>query len=239
MSDTRAVIVTGASQGIGWEIAHRLAAVGYAVVGVARHAPDDQAPFAQFYTADITDTAHMRALVASIDEQHTVYGLVNNAAYSPIGPFLDVDLDTFDAAFDLNVRAMYALTQNVARSLVRRRAGSIVNLSSIHGQQGYRGMSVYGSTKGAIDAFTRHVAAELAEFGVRCNAIAPSATSTERLMDVLAPEQVQDRADRIPLGRLATPGEVADATAFLLSDDSRFITGATIPVDGGYLTIKA
>ena len=208
------------------------------MIGVARHAPQEKAIFSKFYSVDIRDTEAMTDIIRTLGADYPLQAVINNAAYSPIVDFLEADLSTFDDAFAINVRSMFALTQSAAHVLIANGGGSIINLSSVHAHQGSRGMSIYAATKGAIEAFTRTIAAELAQHNIRCNSIAPSATSTPRLVDSLSSSQVGQRTERIPLGRLASSKEIAAVIAFLISDEARFITGVTVPVDGGYLAVK-
>jgi 3-oxoacyl-[acyl-carrier protein] reductase len=235
--ERRVVIVTGAARGIGLETARVLSDDGFRIVGFDVLGAEDEAPFARFVEGDLRDPKQLESLVAeTVPSVGSLYGLVNNAVISPIAPFLEAPLEDLDASYSVNVRALFAMTQVVARTLVSAGAGgSIVNLASVNAERGASGTSVYSLTKGAVAALTRTVAVELAPHRIRCNAVAPSPTATRRVVEGLTQEQKDVRIRRIPLGRLAEPHEIASAIAFLLSDRAEFITGTTLAADGGYL----
>jgi 3-oxoacyl-[acyl-carrier protein] reductase len=233
----RGVLITGAARGIGLVTAQRLTHDGFAVVGADVLPPEDRADFADFVEADLREDESVQAAVdRTVASCGRIDALVNNAAITPIGPFTEAPLDDLDAAYAVNVRALFAITQAAVRAMrAQGGGGAIVNLASVNAERGVRGTSVYSLTKGAVDALTRCLAVELAEDGIRCNSVAPAPTGTRRVRELLNEEQIAARESRIPVGRLGEPEDVANAIAFLLAPESAFLTGVTLPVDGGYL----
>lgn len=232
----RAVLVTGSARGIGLETSRMLAAAGWQVVGLDVLGPEDDSCFESFYRADLSNVRETESVVKEILQRSApVYGLVNNAAVAPVGSFLDSSVGTLDDALAINVRSMFVVTRLAAQRMVAAGGGSIVNLASVNAARGVTRTVTYSVTKGAVVAFTRAVAVELASEGVRCNAVAPAPTSTRRVLEVLSDEDIAARTARIPMGRLGRPADMAAAVKFLLSDDASFITGTVLPVDGGYL----
>lgn len=230
------VLITGAARGIGLETARRLAADGFRVAGFDLLEPEEPELFARFFVDDLRDLAAVRSAVDELTRTFDgIDGLVNNAAVAPVALFLEARLEDLDAAYAVNVRALFAISQLVARAMTAKGGGSIVNLASVNAERGVAGTSIYSTTKGSVAALTRTLAMELAPHGIRCNAVAPSPTGTRRVLESLSSEQLDVRVRRIPMGRLANPQEVADAVSFLLSPRAAFLTGITLPVDGGYL----
>ena len=158
--------------------------------------------------------------------------LVNNAGVATDGLLALMSDDEIDTVVDLNVKATIHLTRLVSRRMLRHGAGSIVNISSIVGLSGYRGLAAYGATKAALDGFTRGMARELGARGIRVNSVAPGYVETE-MTHGLDAEQLDQIARRTPLGRLAEASEIAAAVRFMASSEAAFITGQVLVVDGG------
>ncbi|GAA2480195.1 SDR family NAD(P)-dependent oxidoreductase [Winogradskya humida] len=231
----RTALVTGATSGIGKATATALAALGATVIV---HGRDPQRGAqtvkeieatggrARFVTADLRDPAAITRLARDAGE---VDILVNNAGSSWFGPTADLDVDTYDRLFEGNVRSAYLLTAALAPAMAARGAGSIVNLDSMAGTVGLSGGAAYSATKASMAALTRAWAAEFSPSGVRVNAVAPgpvySGGADTAVIDSLATTTL--------LGRGAQPEEIADVIAFLCTPRAAYITGATIPVDGG------
>jgi 3-oxoacyl-[acyl-carrier protein] reductase len=238
----RVGIVSGASRGIGAGIADFLGRQGMKLILSARSEGDGQAVAAnlqkagvdcQWVTADLrTDAGAEEVFTAALARYGQVHVLVNNAAIQSSAFFLQLDEAAYRRSFEDNMRIVYGLSLRVSRHMAERGGGSIVHISSVGGLRGHRGQSGYDASKGAIDALTRSMAAELADSGIRVNAVAPGATFNRPLTpELLAKAAVN--AKFIPLGRIGTPEEVASAVAFLASDAARYITGQILYVDGG------
>ncbi|MEN6535754.1 MAG: glucose 1-dehydrogenase [Bryobacteraceae bacterium] len=241
-------LITGAGTGIGREIALEFARQG---ADVALHYAHSGAG-AMSATAEIRELGR-RAFVFQADFGRTeevvelankaadalegINCLVNNSGVTMNKPFLQVTPEQFDTLFHVNIRAPYFLTQAVVRHMLQHGGGAICNLTSVHGLQGAPEHSVYSATKGAIIAYTRTLAIELAYKGIRLNAIAPGWITVENHFKAdpdATPESVDEMARRtIPVARVGKPLDIARLAAFLCSDSADFIIGQTIVADGG------
>jgi 3-oxoacyl-[acyl-carrier protein] reductase len=165
--------------------------------------------------------------------------LVNNAGgFSVIRRTEDIPDDEWDAIFRFNVTSAFLMTKAVLPIMRRQREGAIVNLSSITGRAGVPTVtSHYAAAKAAILGFTRHVAREVGAEGIRVNAVAPGTVATERFRALRSEEETRRLAAAVPLGRVAEPEEIAETVLFLASDAARYVTGATLDVNGGLVTM--
>jgi NAD(P)-dependent dehydrogenase (short-subunit alcohol dehydrogenase family) len=238
----KTVIVTGGTMGIGEAIVRRCLDEGARIVIVARNAERGKALAAElgervsFVAGDVTDPGTADAAVeacAGVDV------LVNNAAIDHTADLLEATADDVRRVFETNMFGALWMLQRVAREMKGRGGGSIVNISSRLASIGVPTMAVYSAAKGALLALTRTAAIELAPHGIRVNAVAPGFTATP-LYDAWLAEQddpeaaAAQAASAIPQGRVGTPQDVAAAVAYLAADESGHVTGASIPVDGGY-----
>ena len=242
--DNKVAIVTGASRGIGAAIARRCAADGArVVVNYARNEKNAADLVSAIRTAggqaiaiqaDVSDDAQVQRL---FEEAHREYGrldiLVNNAAILEVRPLEVLDRATFLRLVDVNVWSLFITSREAARRFGDG-GGRIINFSSSGARQGMAAFAAYAATKAGVEAATRCLAAELGPRKVTVNAIAPAMVDTD--MTAFVPgETRQVVAQMTPLGRIGQPSDFAGVVAFLASDDSAWITGQVIPVNGGYL----
>jgi 3-oxoacyl-[acyl-carrier protein] reductase len=227
-------LVTGASKGIGRAIAQELARAGATVVVGYRSGKDD----AEALAAEIGGTA-VQADVSSPDEAKRLVGeagdvdvLVNNAGLTRDGLLARMPDDDWRAVLETNLSSVFYTCRAVTRPMMKRRAGSIVNISSIVGVHGNWGQTNYAASKAGIIGFTKSLARELGSRNIRANVVAPGYVKTQ-LTDVLPEEATAAMVQNTPLGRVAEPTEIAGAVRFLASDDASFITGEVLLVDGG------
>jgi NAD(P)-dependent dehydrogenase (short-subunit alcohol dehydrogenase family) len=244
--DDKVAIVTGASRGIGEAIARAFADNGAKVVVAARKegALADVArsigPSAHAVVAHTGKEDDVKNLVAeTIRKFGRVDVLVNNAATNPFfGPLLDADIPSWDKTFDVNLKGYFWLTREVALHLRAREApGAIVNVASMVALEAAPMQGVYAMTKAAVVSMTKTFAFELASSKIRVNAIAPGLVDTRFASAIVHNEALVSEALRkTPLGRYASPAEIAGAALYLASDSASFVTGHTLVVDGGMTT---
>ncbi|MEW6443087.1 MAG: glucose 1-dehydrogenase [bacterium] len=243
--DNRVAIVTGGARGIGREIALTFARAG-CDLAVADLLAGELAELTREIQSlgrrmlarrvDVSRSADVAAFVADADQTFgRIDILVNNAAYIHYGPFLEFPEDEWDKVMAASLKGVFLVGQAAARVMVRQRQGSIVNIASIAGEVGVPMGSAYCTAKGGVIALTRVMATELAARGVRVNAIAPYVTDTENVRRLVGEEGMKLREAMVPLGRLATTGDIARAVLFLASDASAYVTGHVLNVDGGFM----
>jgi NAD(P)-dependent dehydrogenase (short-subunit alcohol dehydrogenase family) len=236
-------LVTGSTAGIGAATAALLAADGYEVVISGRDEERGNAVVkqitvdggnARFVAADLHDLDSLRALAEAAGP---VEVLVNNAGMFPGAPLVSQDVESFDAAFAVNVRAPYFLSAALVPGMIERGRGSIVNVSTMAASVGMPGLSAYGATKAALESLTRTWAAELGAHGIRVNAVAPGPTGTEMFLSSMDADTQSAVAASTILGRVADPQEIARVIAFVATDAGSYLTGATIAADAGRTAI--
>ena len=230
----RLALVTGASKGIGLAIAEELARAGAEVVVGYRSGEAEAEELAEriggrAVRADVSTPEGAKQLV---DEAGDVDVLVNNAGLTRDGLLARMSDDDWRTVIDTNLSSVFYTCRAATRPMMRKRAGSIVNVSSIVGVHGNWGQTNYAASKAGIIGFTKSLARELGSRGVRANVVAPGYVRTQ-LTDVLPEEATTAMLGNTPLGRLGEPKDVAGAVRFLCSDEASFITGDVLLVDGG------
>lgn len=244
MAAPRTVLITGGAGGIGRALAQHFVAAGDTVTIADVNADAVAAAAAELGTGHVTlDITKTESVVAGLDAVERAAGsidvLVNNAGILSIhGPLTEFSPDDMNLILGTNVTGTFQMMREVARRMIARGAkGTIVNISSIGGRQPTPGMGAYESSKAAVDGLTRWAAIELAQHGIRVNAVAPGPVATP-MLQMGMPEGSPQRAaweSRIPLRSLASVDQVADAVLFLASDAASHITGVSLAVDGGQL----
>jgi len=236
-------LVTGGARGIGHAVSKSLGvagtrvAVNYrtqeaaacAVCEAVRAAGGEAEPFA----ADVGDVLAVQQMVNAVQARWGgIDVLVNNAAVTRDAIFLAMDDADWDYVLRINLGGVYFCTRAVLGGMLRRRRGRIVNISSLLGETGGRGNSNYAASKGAVNAFTRSLAQEVAKKGITVNAVAPGLIDTD-MSRAMYPAALAEARGRIPMQRLGTPEEVAGMVVFLCSDAASYITGQVIGINGG------
>ncbi|MEY2398610.1 MAG: 3-oxoacyl-[acyl-carrier protein] reductase [Actinomycetota bacterium] len=241
MSDSpRVCIITGGSRGLGASFVEAFLQDGDIVATCSRSSTPAIEKWAathgdRFYYEpfDMRDRPACVAFVKNIAKKYgQIDVLVNNAGLASESLLATALDDDIDAVIDINLKSTLHMTRLVVRRMLVRRSGIIINISSIIGISGYRGLSVYGATKAALDGFTRALARELGARGITVNSIAPGYLRTE-MTDSLVGDQLGQIERRTPLGRLGEPEDVVGMLRFLCSPEASFITGQVIVIDGG------
>ena len=235
-------IVTGGAKGIGASIVRKFVSEGAKV-----YIFDADISAVDAWISDVDEVSRQRIVARTVDicnfkmvTQEIVQikktdghidVLANNAGIVSYELMSMIDYDRLRKMFDVNVIALINITQTVARIMARQKSGSIINMASLVGLQGAKGQLSYSATKGAVISVTKSAAKELCESGIRVNAIAPGMIASERFLNVMQ-EKFSSRIETVGFGRLGTPEEVANAFLFFASDESSYITGQVLAVDG-------
>jgi len=240
--DNRIALVTGASRGIGAAIAKRLASEGAHVVAAARGADALEKVVSEIRSAggkasaaslDLADSASIEAAAKETIAAHgEIHVLVNNAGVTEDNLILRMSREAWDRVLTTNLTGVFLLTQAVVKSMVRKRYGRIVNVTSVVGLMGNAGQANYAASKAGLIGLTKTVARELASRNITCNAVAPGFIATA-MTDKMTEEAKAKLAGSIPLERLGAPEDVAAAVAFLASEEASYVTGTVLNVSGG------
>ncbi|WP_435770487.1 SDR family NAD(P)-dependent oxidoreductase [Nocardioides sp. SYSU DS0651] len=239
-SDNRVALITGGSKGLGAGMVEEFLAEGYAVATCSRSRTDQVDLWEKRYpdtfsftTADVSAEPDATRFVKEAAERWgRIDVLVNNAGVAREGVIGLFDDTAIDQVVDLNIKGTAYVTRAASRVMLTQRSGSIVNISSVVGLSGYRGLALYSATKAALDGMTRALARELGSRGITVNSVAPGYLRTE-MSHGLDEAQLKQIERRTPLGRLGDPEDVSRVVLFLVSPENRFVTGQVLVVDGG------
>jgi 3-oxoacyl-[acyl-carrier protein] reductase len=238
------VIITGSARGIGFAIAKKFAEQEAKVIilDLMQDAVDmavknlNSEGFQAFgYAANVTDAEKIADTFKDIMKEHgSIDVLINNAGITKDGLLMKMKESDWDAVMSVNLKGTFICTQKVSRYMMKQRTGAIINMASVIGLMGNAGQANYAASKGGMIAFTKSCAKEFSSRNIRVNAIAPGFIETE-MTKLLSEEVIAKYAEVIPLKRMGKPEDVANLCLFLASDNSNYITGQTIQVDGGLI----
>jgi 3-oxoacyl-[acyl-carrier protein] reductase len=246
MLDGKIVLVTGATRGIGKAIALTLGKAGATVIGTATSEAGannvsqmlvDEKISGKGFVLDVTDNDQISKLYESIKKDFgSVDILVNNAGITRDNILLRMKEDEWENIINTNLSSIYKMSKSVLRGMIKKRSGRIISITSVVGAMGNAGQSNYAASKAGIIGFTKSLAREVGVRGVTVNAIAPGFIETDMTYS-LPEDQKKALTSQIPMGRLGTADEVAQAVLFLVDDSGSYITGQTIHVNGGMYTV--
>ena len=236
----KVILVTGANRGIGLNIIQRLNNDGYTVIGTSR--TDDGANLisqeinsngGKGLKMDVTNQESINSAIKNIqDEYGTLFGLVNNAGITNDNLLMRMTDEQWLSVIETNLTSIYRVTKSIVKDMMKAREGRIVNIGSIVGMMGNAGQSNYSASKSGLLGFTKSLARELSSRNINVNSISPGFIDTD-MTKALSDDQIDNLSKNIPLGRIAESSEVSSVVSFLLSDDSSYITGENINVNGG------
>lgn len=233
-------VITGASKGIGLATAEAMVREGATVIGLARNYVEGMS--FDLRAADVSDKSSVEPIINDVLKQYgRIDVLVNNAGIAPLGTVEKTEESVWDKVFDINVKGIYLTSAAVIPAMQRQKKGSIINMSSNYGIVGGLNCAAYCASKGAIVTLTKAMALDCAPYGIRVNCVCPGTIDTPLVrepMKSMTKEQVEaimaSRYERHPLGRIGLPEEVAPGVIYLASDESSFVTGSILAIDGGY-----
>ena len=240
------VLVTGASRGIGRAIALKLGTVGATVIGTAT-SDEGAANISKIFTennilgrgmkVNVTDNEQISVLLKNITEDYgSVDILINNAGITRDNILIRMKEDEWNDIINTNLTSVYKMSKSVLRGMIKKRSGRIISITSVVGAMGNAGQSNYAAAKAGIMGFTKSLAREVGSRGITVNAIAPGFIETD-MTDNLPEEQKLALAAQIPMGRLGTTNEIAQAVLFLADDSGSYITAQTLHINGGMYTL--
>ncbi len=243
--ENKHVLITGAARGIGFEIAKQFAAEGAILslfdfnaenLNTAKIELEKMAKRVYTYLVDVSNRKEVYEAVAKAETIAPIDVLINNAGIASETPFLEIEEADWKKIVDINLTGMFFISQAVCRGMAKRKSGVVVNMASKNGMDGEAGYAHYNASKGGVIMLTKTMALELAHLGIRVNAVCPGYIQTPMSIEIDSPEFVQKFVDRyIPLNRTGKVEEVAPAFLFLASNESSFMTGQILILDGGQL----
>ena len=246
MLDGKLVLVTGASRGIGKAIALILGRAGATVIGTATTESGsdniskifaDNKVSGKGIKLNVTDNEQITSLIKSVNEDFgSIDILINNAGITRDNILLRMKEDEWEDIINTNLSSLYKMSKSVLRGMIKKRSGRIISITSVVGAMGNAGQSNYAAAKAGMIGFTKSLAREVGVRGITVNAVAPGFIETDMTSN-LPGEKKEALASQIPMGRLGTPDEVANAVLFLAGDSGSYITGQTLHVNGGMYTV--
>ena len=235
--ENKKALITGASRGIGRAVTEKFLAEGAEIWGMGTKEPDDlkerHGGKIHWISADLGKTGEVEAVIENALKESGGFDiLVNNAGITRDNLSFRMSLEEWQKVLDINLTAAFLIARTIGRDMIRKRTGSIINMSSVVGIHGNGGQANYAASKAGLIGMTKSLAMETASRSVRVNAVAPGFIATD--MTAILGDNVKEKMlEQIPLKRMGTPQDIAAAVLFLASDDSTYITGQVIPVDGG------
>ena len=236
----KVILVTGANRGIGLNIIQRLNNDGYTIIGTSR--TDEGANIisqeinsngGKGLKMDVTNQESINSAIKNIqDEYGALFGLVNNAGITNDNLLMRMTEEQWLSVIETNLTSIYRVTKSIVKDMMKAREGRIVNIGSIVGMMGNAGQSNYSASKSGLLGFTKSLARELSSRNINVNSISPGFIDTD-MTKAVSDDQIDNLSKNIPLGRIAESSEVSSVVSFLLSDDSSYITGENINVNGG------
>jgi len=241
------ILVTGASGGIGEALVHSLAAKDYSIIALGRNKEEFEDKFKDLkqcvcLSADLNQLQKIPSLIKKVKSKYgKIRGMVHCAGFDKLGPLYLARIDDISALFNIHVMAPMLMCSQIAKKGNAAEGCAVVLISSLAAHEGAMGHTSYAAAKGALEGYLPSAAAELADRGIRINIVIPGVVKTRMsagYLDKMDPEQKSALEKSYPLG-LGEPEDVANAIVFLLSDDSKWITGQTLIIDGGHMCRKA
>lgn len=234
------ILITGANRGIGHNILKKISNNGYTVIGTSRSesgleniSNTLEKTNGEGMIMDVTNQESIDQAVSNIKEKYgVIYGLVNNAGITQDNLLMRMTDKEWSSVIDTNLTSLYRVTKSVVKDMMKARIGRIINIGSIVGLMGNAGQSNYSATKAGLLGFTKSLARELSSRNINVNSVSPGFIETD-MTKSLSSDQIDALTKNIPLGRIASPEEVSNVINFLLSDESSYITGENINVNGG------
>jgi 3-oxoacyl-[acyl-carrier protein] reductase len=234
------ILITGANRGIGHNILKKISNNGYTVIGTSRSesgleniSNTLENTNGEGMIMDVTNQESIDQAVSNIKEKYgVIYGLVNNAGITQDNLLMRMTDKEWSSVIDTNLTSLYRVTKSVVKDMMKARIGRIINIGSIVGLMGNAGQSNYSATKAGLLGFTKSLARELSSRNINVNSVSPGFIETD-MTKALSSDQIDALTKNIPLGRIASPEEVSNVINFLLSDESSYITGENINVNGG------
>ncbi len=246
----KVAVITGGNAGIGEAVAKRFTEEGASVVITGRRQPEldrvvkiirQNNGKVLAVAGSVTDEAHAKDVARkAIDSLGRIDILVNNAGVGDFGKRLhEIDDATWNTVFDINLTGVFRMTRAIVPQMLKQQSGSIVNISSVASLAGIPGLSAYAASKGGLDALTRALAIDYAQDGIRCNVVNPGLIDTPMAAPLMSnTERLQSLLSQYAIRRAGTPEEVANMVLYLASDEARWVTGGTFPIDGGMTVYK-